>query len=89
MKENVAEGRKAFRRNFVLAWNYGGITSLKLSEDVFDTDYIWQGETLGEVVVRYRLDGGDWQEATTFASGDVRQVLASAPDGYAVAPVAH
>jgi len=65
---------------FVLRWNYGGITSLKLLNDFFDTDYIWQGETLGEVVVRYRLDGGNWQEATAFASGDIRQVNISGED---------
>jgi len=65
---------------FVLKWNYGGITSLKLLNDVFDTDYIWPGETLGEVVVRYRLDEGDWREATAFSSGDIRQVGISGED---------
>ena len=59
---------------FVLKWNDGGITSLKLLDDVFDTDYIWPGETLGEVVVRYRHDEGDWREATAFSSGDIRRV---------------
>jgi hypothetical protein len=29
------------RTRFVLKWNDGGITSLKLLDDVFDTDYIW------------------------------------------------
>lgn len=61
-------------RTFVLAWNRGGITSLKLQADVYETDYIWQGETLGDVVIRYRIDGEDWREVTAFASGDVRTV---------------
>jgi hypothetical protein len=65
---------------FVLKWNDGGITSLKLLDDVFDTDYIWQGETLGEVVVRYWPDERDWREATAFSSGDIRQVHISGED---------
>jgi len=64
-------------RTFVLAWNYGGITSLKRREDAHDTDYIWQGETLGDVVMRYRLAGGEWREVTAFASGDIRTVEAA------------
>lgn len=47
---------------------------------LFETDYIWQGETLGEAVVRYRLDEGDWQKAIAFSSGDIRQVNISAED---------
>jgi hypothetical protein len=66
----MAESRGSQTR-FVLKWNDGGITSLKLLDDVFDTDYIWQGETLGEVVVRYRLDEGNWREATALSSGDI------------------
>jgi hypothetical protein len=80
LEDSVAESRGSQTR-FVLRWNGGGITSLKLPEDVFDTDYIWQGETLGEAVIRYRLDEGDWREATAFASGDIRQVNISAEDG--------
>jgi hypothetical protein len=59
---------------FLLGWNRGGVTSLKRPGDVYDTDYIWQGETLGEVVVRYRLEGGEWREVMAFASGDIRTV---------------
>jgi hypothetical protein len=62
---------------FVLAWNRGGITSLKRREDAYDTDYIWQGETLGDVVVRYRLAGGEWREVAAFASGDIRTLEAA------------
>ena len=60
-------------RTFVLAWNHGGITSLKLREDAHDTETIWQGETLGDVVVRYRVEGENWREVPAFASGDIRR----------------
>ena len=41
------------------------------------TIYIRQGETLGEVVVRYRAGQGAWREAAALASGDIRTVESS------------
>ena len=38
MEESMTEERKTSHRSFVLAWNHGGITSLRLLDDVFDTD---------------------------------------------------
>ena len=61
-------------RKFVLKWNRGGISSLKLQDDVYDTEYITPGETLGEVLVGLRIGSGDWRSTTTFASGDIRTV---------------
>jgi len=61
-------------RQFLLEWNRGGINSLKLKDDVFDTEYITPGETLGEVLVGLRVGGGEWRSATTFSSGDIRTV---------------
>jgi len=58
---------------FVIEWNFGGITSLKRQSDSYDTDYIWPGETLGNVIIRYRSPGGDWVEVTAFSSGDTRR----------------
>jgi hypothetical protein len=66
----MADSRGSQTR-FVLKWNDGGITSLKLLDDIFDTDYIWPGETMGEVVVRYWLGEGDWREVTALSSGDI------------------
>ena len=40
----------------------GGITSLKRVADQYDTDYILADAALGEVIVRYRLGQGAWQE---------------------------
>nr|ACX49742.1 conserved hypothetical protein [uncultured marine bacterium 1n22] len=61
-------------RQFLLEWNRGGIKSLKLKDDVFDTEYITPGETLGEILVGLRVGGEEWRSATTFSSGDIRTV---------------
>lgn len=61
-------------RTFLLAYNRGGICSLKLKEDAFDTEYITPGETLGEVLIATRGEDGEWRSASTFASGDIRTV---------------
>ena len=55
-------------RQFLLEWNRGGI------RDVYDTEYITPGGTLGEVLVGLRNGGGEWRSTTTFASGDIRTV---------------
>ena len=63
---------KNAQRQFLLAWNNGGITSLKAQDDPYDTEYITPGETLGEALVSYRIGAGAWRTTTTFASGDIR-----------------
>ncbi len=77
---NQRSGSKTPQRRFLLAWNNGGITSLKLQDDAYDTEYITPGETLGEVLVRYRPGNREWRTATTFASGDIR-TLERSPTG--------
>ena len=62
------------RRQFLLEWNRGGIWSLRLQNDVYDTEYITPGGTLGEVLVGLRNGGGEWRSTTTFATGDIRTV---------------
>ncbi len=47
---------------FSLKFNSMGITSLKHSHDTYNTDYIMEGEILGDVLVRYRTANGRWQE---------------------------
>ncbi len=46
---------------FELQVSGSGLSSLKHTRDVFDTDYILAGRTLGDVVVRYRAPGGVWK----------------------------
>ena len=61
-------------RQFLLEWNRGGICSLKLKDDVYETEYITPGETLGEVLVGLRIGQGEWRSATSFSSGDIRTI---------------
>lgn len=68
----MASDTQATHHRFSLTWNAGGVTGLRCAGDVYDTDYIREGETLGQVVVRYRVDQGPWREATALASGDIR-----------------
>ena len=70
----MTENAVPFQGQFLLEWNRGGISSLKLKDDVYDTEYITPGETLGEVLVGYRVGGGEWRSATNFSSGDIRRL---------------
>jgi len=40
---------------FQIALSPAGITSLKHVQDIFDTDYILGGRSLGDVLIRYRV----------------------------------
>ena len=47
---------------FSLRISHVGITNLKRTNDVFDTDYIMEGKVLGDVVVRYRMADREWKK---------------------------
>jgi len=50
---------------FQLVYSPSGITSLKHVHDKYDTDYIADGRTVGDVLVRYRAVGEkDWRKAS-------------------------
>jgi len=57
---------------FQVAFDGTGITSLKRAHDAFDTEYIRPGNVLGDIVIRYRMEGGKWQEATASRMADRR-----------------
>ena len=40
----------------------GGVTSLKRSNDVFDTEYIKKDHMLGDVMIRYRIKNSEWKK---------------------------
>ena len=66
---------------FVLRFNPAGIPSLKQANDKYDTEYIRKGETLGHVIVRYRMLEEPWQEFLTKKIDEVRcQVKISSRD---------
>ncbi len=50
---------------FRIRFDGNGITSLKKTNDVYDTDYIARGSTLGHLRIRYRLLEGEWEEFNT------------------------
>ena len=50
---------------FKLTFSTAGLSSFKRAQDVFDTDYILAGRTLGDVLVRYRTPGEAWQEVSS------------------------
>lgn len=61
---------------FVLRFNRGGVTSLRLREDPYPTEYLKPGQTLGNVILRTRTDPhAGWRRMEAFGSGDVREVL--------------
>jgi len=62
--EGAAQGVRADDL-FSVRFGGGGISSLKHRHDIYDTEYIAAGATLGDVLVRYRIGGGKWHEAWT------------------------
>lgn len=68
-------------RAFQLHYGPTGITSLKRTADVHDTDYIAASGSLGRLIVRYRTTAnGDWKELR-----DLLMKAAAAPGGNEVA----
>ncbi|MCX6345142.1 MAG: DUF5695 domain-containing protein [Armatimonadetes bacterium] len=57
----------------------GGISSLKLKNDVYDTDYIWSAKIIGDVTTRYRVGTGAWTTGNTSVSSDNRTIVNNAP----------
>ena len=41
----------------------GGITSIKRTADVYDTEYIKSGHLLGNLTLHYRVDNSDWKKS--------------------------
>src|SRR3954471_16206295 len=59
----AASGDDWSNRSFQLQYDANGVTSLKRTGDVADTDYIAAGGALGRLIVRYRTTAnGDWKE---------------------------
>jgi len=57
---------------FKVAFTSTGISSLKRVQDVFDTEYILGGRSLGEALVRYRAVGGPWKEVSSGTAASQR-----------------
>ncbi len=57
---------------FKLRLNTVGITSLKRTGDAYDTNYIRSKEMLGDIVVKYRMENGKWQDVAASRMADRR-----------------
>ena len=66
---------------FLLEFNRGGLTSLRLRDDRWPTEYIRPGQTLGDVLLQVRSGPAEpWRDMRAFGSGDVRTAIRG-PDG--------
>lgn len=61
-----ASAQQLSNDQFNLAYSSAGLTSIKRVQDVYDTDYISPGMSLGDVLVRYRAKGEtSWKESVS------------------------
>ena len=74
---------------FLLKFNRGGLTSLRLRDDRWPTEYIRPGQTLGDVLLQARTGPAEpWRDMRAFGSGDVRTFVRD-PDGSSKAEFAY
>ncbi|MGA8437230.1 MAG: DUF5695 domain-containing protein, partial [Candidatus Sulfotelmatobacter sp.] len=64
----IALSQQLENDQFKITFSPNGLTSLKRVQDVFDTDYILGGRSLGDVVMRYRAPGEAWKEISSGTS---------------------
>jgi hypothetical protein len=64
----IALSQQLQNDQFNVGFSPAGLTSLKRMQDVFDTDYILGGRSLGDVLVRYRSPGEAWEEISSGTS---------------------
>jgi hypothetical protein len=64
--------------DFAVTFEEGAITSLKYAADTIDTEYVTPGGRLGDVILRYRRGGGEWQTLEVKGAGPQRRSTASA-----------
>lgn len=62
LSAGVLAGQTVSTQQFRIAYSADGITSIKRVNDVYDTDYLAPGQTLGDVSIRYRTpDDKAWK----------------------------
>ena len=65
-----AASQSADQGQFDLKFDDHGITSLKFNGDKFDTDYIADEATLGNVNIRYKMGENEWRQFSTRDAGN-------------------
>jgi predicted secreted protein len=64
----MLQGQTLNNQQFQLTCSPAGLTSLKHVQDVFDTDYILPGRSIGDLVLRYRtVASTDWKRVSQAA----------------------
>ena len=72
--------RSAQTPQFAVEFEDGAITSLRYAEDTINTEYIAPEARLGDAIVRYRQNGGEWQGLETRQDG-VRRAASAGVEG--------
>ncbi len=70
-----AASAEAEAAQFKIQMADGALCSLQSSRDPFHTEYIQPGARLGDVVIQFRLPGGDWQSVQTASLTNLAAVV--------------
>lgn len=82
MTGSVATAQQSVsNKYFNLRFSSAGITSLKRSPRLSETDFILKGKTLGDIIVRYRMLNGEWQDFITTQMADTRTIKTAREGG--------
>ncbi|HKR86364.1 MAG TPA: hypothetical protein VJS37_19545, partial [Terriglobales bacterium] len=65
----TASAQQLENDRFQLRFSDFGLSSLKHTHDVYDTDYVLSGRAVGDVLVRYKTAGPAWKQVDTATAG--------------------
>ncbi|HEY3414924.1 MAG TPA: DUF5695 domain-containing protein [Armatimonadota bacterium] len=69
----------------IIGSDAGGITSLKRTDDRIDTNYVWDGRAIGQIVMRFRRAGDAWTQWESSSQAAIRTTTQDAPERVTVA----
>lgn len=73
---HLKSGQSSFGdSDFILQFHKGAIVSIKRKDDQFNTDYLLQGHRMGDILIRYRYDNGNWNVFSTLELADNNQII--------------
>jgi len=65
----TASAQQLENDRFQLRFSDSGLSSLKHTHDVYDTDYVLSGRAVGDVLVRYKVAGQAWKQVDSATAG--------------------